>query len=253
MGALDEYASHIVKPSHLDKPDYIMLYGNPGSGKSTLAASIAHVAEFSPTLIISTEGGLKGILTGYTDDQMDIIEVTTHGGFEAVFDAVLADADSGELKYKSVIIDTFDVAYERALEYFKAIEDAKPKPDGFKVWAQVGEWANKVGRGMKDAPFLGITVLHSKRTKNENGPFEDVLALSGSAKDKAHGIPDIVGFTVREKRATTLYVGSSNNRATKSRFESVLPDEIENPTMQGLFNIISPKAAPKAAPKKEEK
>lgn len=241
MGALEAYAAHIVKPSSLDKPDYIMWYGNPGSGKSTLAASIADVAEYSPVLIISTEGGLKGILKREWEDRIDIIEVTTHEGFEAVFDAVIEDANNGDFQYKSVIIDTMDVAYERALDYYKAIEDAKQKPDGFKVWAQVGEWANRVGRGMKDAPFLGITVLHSKRTKNENGPFEDVLALSGAAKDKAHGIPDIVGFTVREKRKTTLYVGSSNNRATKSRFENVLPDEIENPSMKYILDTISPK------------
>lgn len=238
--ALDAFNEHIIGPSHLTEPDYIMLYGNPGSGKSTLAASIAKVAKFSPTLIISTEGGLKGILDGYTDDEIKVLEVTTHDGFEAVFDAVLEDDANGELPYKSVIIDTFDVAFDRALEYYKDIEEAKPKPDSFKKWAQVGEWANKVSRGMKDAGFLGITVLHSKRTKTETGPYEDALALAGAAKDKAAGVPDIVGFTVREDRETTLYVGSSNNRATKSRFENVLPDEIEDPSMGGILALISP-------------
>lgn len=237
--ALDAYASHLVGPSHLTKPDYIMLYGNPGSGKSTLAASIAKIKEYSPTLIISTEGGLKGILNDYTDDEIKVLEITTHEGFEAVFDAVLEDDANGVLPYKSVIIDTFDVAFDRALEYFKNIEDAKPKPDSFKKWAQVGEWANKVSRGMKDAKFLGITVLHSKRTKTETGPYEDALALAGAAKDKAAGVPDIVGFTVREKRMTTLYVGSSNNRATKSRFENILPDEIEDPNLGDIMALIT--------------
>lgn len=239
--ALDAFNAHIIGPSHLTKPDYIMLYGNPGSGKSTLAASIAKVKEYSPVLIISTEGGLKGILNDYTDDEIKVLEVTTHEGFNAVFQAVIDDDAAGTLPYKTVILDTMDVAFERALEHYNDIEEAKAKPDTFKKWAQVGEWANGVSRGMKDSNFLGITVLHSKRTKSENGPYEDNLALSGSAKDKAAGVPDIVGFTVREGRKTTLHVGSSNNRATKSRFENVLPDTIEDPTMAGILSIISPK------------
>ena len=66
--ALSAFDAHIIGPSHLTKPNYIMLYGNPGSGKSTLAASIAAVPEYCPVLIISTEGGLVGILEGYNDE-----------------------------------------------------------------------------------------------------------------------------------------------------------------------------------------
>jgi len=239
--ALSAFDAHIIGPSHLTKPNYIMLYGNPGSGKSTLAASIAAVPEYCPVLIISTEGGLVGILEGYNDEQIKVLEVSTHEGFNAVFQAVIDDDAAGTLPYKTVIIDTMDVQFDRALEHYAEVEEARAKPDSFKKWAQVGEWANGVSRGMKDSNFLGITVLHSKRTKSENGPYEDNLALSGAAKDKAAGVPDIVGFTVREKRSTTLYVGSSNNRATKSRFENVLPDEIVDPTMKGILDIISPK------------
>lgn len=241
MSALEKFDSYLIGPSHLTKPDYIMLYGLPGSGKSTLAASIADVPEYSPVLIISTEGGLKGILNDYTDDQIKVLEVTTHEGFNQIFQAVIDDDAAGVLPYKTVILDVMDVAFTRALEHYSEVEEAKAKPDSFKKWAQVGEWENGVSRGMKDASFLAITVLHSKRTKNENGPYEDNLALAGAAKDRAAGVPDIVGFTVRENRKTTLYVGSSNNRSTKSRFENVLPDEIENPTMKGILDIISPK------------
>ena len=38
---LDAFKQHIVKPSQLNKPNLILLYGNPGSGKTHLAASIS--------------------------------------------------------------------------------------------------------------------------------------------------------------------------------------------------------------------
>lgn len=249
--ALDAFRDFMVSPADLDEPDYLMLYGNPGSGKSTLAASISKVAKFSPTLVISTEGGLKGILHDYNEDQIQVLEVTTHEGFEAVWNAVLEDDAAGTLRFKSVILDTFDVAFERALEYFDAEEQAKSKPDNFKKWAQVGEWANGVSRGMKDSNFLGITVLHSKRTKSENGPWEDMLNLSGAAKDKAAGVPDLVGFTVRENRSTTLHIGSNNNRATKSRFEHILPDTLVDADMPEIFDLLAGKKIAEPAPKKK--
>jgi len=259
VGALDVYKAHIVKPSDLNKPNFIALYGCAGGGKSWLAASISDAPGYNRVLIIDTENSTQGTVANFDDAKIDIIPVSTHGGFEAVWQAVLEEDAAGTLEYDAVVIDTLDVAQDRALAFFESEMEATGKADGFAKWGRVKEWTEAVGRKAQEMTALTIVVTHSKREKTENGPFSDMLNLAGSAKDTFPGIPDIVAFVEREGDTTTVHVGSSKNRSTKNRFN--LESTIENPTMTTLLAAISehgsekstPKAAPKAAPKKEEK
>lgn len=253
---LDAFKQHIVKPSQLNKPNLILLYGNPGSGKTHLAASISEVPGIKKVLIIDTENSTQGTVADFDDAKIDIIPVSTHGGFEQVFSAVIEAADNGELEYDAVIIDTLDVAQDRAIEFFEenAPITKSGEKDGFAVWGGVKQWTTSVGRRLQEASFIGVLVLHSNREKMENGPFTDLVALSGSAKNTLPGIPDIVGFTERADGVTTVHVGSALRRSTKNRFQ--LPDSIENPSMAGIFKAITNRnnsntkpAAAKAAPK----
>lgn len=248
--ALEAFATHVVKPSSLNKPNFIALYGNPGSGKTHLAASISEVKEYAPVLIIDTENSAQGTVGNFADENIDIIPVSTYEGFEAVWDAVLEDDANGTLKYKTVIIDTIDVAQDRALEFFEAEQAAEGKADGFAKWGKVKAWTEKLGRRAQEANFLAITVAHSKREKLESGAFSDLMSLSGSAKDTFPGIPDVVGFTERDESVTTIHVGSSKRRSTKNRFG--LSDTIENPTMADILAVIAGNGK-KQTKKKEDK
>lgn len=252
MGIMDQFKEHMVKPSSLNKPNFIALYGNPGSGKTWLAASISDVPSIKKTLIIDSENSTQGSVAGFDDDRVDIVPVSTHAGFEAVWDAVVEADAAGELEYDAVIIDTLDVAQDRALEYFDAVQQAKPKPDGFAKWGDVKKWTEGIGRQAQEMNALVIVVTHSKREKEESGAFSDLFSLAGSAKDSFPGIPDIVGFTEREGDTTTVHVGSSKKRSTKNRFG--LEDTLENPTMTTILEAISGNGKKsKTTNKKEDK
>jgi hypothetical protein len=238
---LDALKKYIVKPSQLNKPNLIMLYGNPGSGKTHLAASISNAPGYKKIAIVDTENSTSGTVGGehFNDDRIDIYPVTTHEGFETVLEALLEDAESDKPTYDAIIVDTVDVAQERAKDYF---EDTLPRDkngeiNGFAVWGEVKSWTNGVFRRLQEAPVLGIAVLHSDREKLENGPFVDTVMLQGKSKNTVAGVPDIVGFTEREAGVTTVHVGSSLRRSTKNRFD--LPDSIENPSMTSILAAIA--------------
>lgn len=237
--ALDALKGYIVKPSHLNKPNFIILYGLPGGGKTHLAASVSEVPGIKKVAIIDTENSTQGTVADFDDDKIDIYPVSTHTGFETVFEALLEDADSDNPTYDAIIVDTVDVAQDRAIEFFKenAPVTKNGEKDGFAVWGAVKMWTENVNRRLQESSVLGLAVYHSNREKLENGPFVDMVALSGSAKNSVPGIPDIVGFVEREGNVTTVHVGSSLRRATKNRFN--LPDTIENPSMTSIIAAIT--------------
>ena len=249
---LDAFKAHMVKPSERNTPNFLMLYGLPGSGKTWLAGSVSEVPGIRKTLLIDTEDSTTGSLYGFDDEAIDIIPVSTHEGLESVLDAVIEASEQDDFEYDAVIIDTFDVAFERALEYYDEITPATKSGNDntFWKWAQVGQWTNRRAGEFRDAPFLGIMVLHAKREKLDSGALMDYVSLSGKAKDVLPGIPDIVGFTVRDKGVTTVHLGSSDKRSTKNRFH--LPESIENPTMKGIFDAIKNRDAVKPAPAKKK-
>ena len=260
VSPLDALKSYIVKPSQLNKSNLIMLYGLPGSGKTHLAASISEVPGIKKVAIIDTENSTSGTVADFGDEKIDIYPVSTHGGFETVLDALLEDAESDSPTYDAIIVDTVDVAQERAVAWYEenTPRNQKGDKDGFAVWGNVKQWTNSIFRRLQESPTVAITVLHSDREKMENGPYVDTVMLQGKSKNTAPGVPDIVIFTEREAGVTTAYAGSSTKRSTKNRFD--LPDEIENPSMAGIFKAISnrgqatvnpvAKVAPKKAPAK---
>jgi energy-coupling factor transporter ATP-binding protein EcfA2 len=239
MSALDKYMTTAVKPSQLNKPNFMVLYGAPGSGKTYLASSIALVDDYSPTLILDTENSTNGTVVGIEDDRITILPIKTHLEFNEVLNALLEDAEAGTLPYKSVIIDTLDVAQARAQEYFVAVEAAKDKPNTLAAFGETKKWTMKVGTLLRDAPFFAIAVMHSKRDKLEEGPLMEVVDLIGGSKDSFPGIPDIVGFTERQDNITTVKFGSSKRHSTKNRFQ--LPEQVEDPTMAEIIRLINKK------------
>jgi len=227
-----DWANFIRKPSEQVKMNFALLYGPPGGGKTYTAATASQVAELSPVLIIDTEGSTFGSLKEFDDENIDIIPVTNHEGFTLTLEAALA----GELprQYKTIIIDTFDVAYDRAKAHFESFA-----ADNFKMWAMVKDWALDIANTFRTAEFFGIMVIHAKREVLESGRILDQIALAGSAKDIIPGIPDIVAYVERNDLVTTAWFEASHNRVSKNRHG--LPEEMEDPSFEKVLEYVNNK------------
>lgn len=226
----------LKKPSQVASPELVVLYGPPGGGKTYLAASASEVEGLAPVLIIDTEGSASGTVSNFADDNIDILEVDSFDRLEYILGNLLDKTH----KYKTVIIDTFDVAQKWAVETF---QEENPG-NGFKAWGDVADWTVQVARDLKRADFLSIMVFHEKEDILETGKRLSKLALQGSAKDILPGVPDVLGLVTRKadkegNETTTLTFAPDPSRATKNRFN--LPARVEDATMQTLFDLIDKK------------
>lgn len=223
----------LKKPSQVNKPELIVLYGPPGGGKSYLAASASDVKALAPVLMIDTEGSASGTVSHFDDDNIDILEVDTFDKLDSLIEALTTKTH----KYKTVIIDTFDVAQKWAVEVF---QEENPG-NGFKAWGDVADWSVQTARDLKRADFLGIMVFHEKEDVLESGKRLSKLALQGSAKDVLPGVPDVLALVTRKtnkegEEVTTLTFAPDPSRATKNRFG--LPVKAEDATMSTLYELI---------------
>lgn len=256
-----DLGDYLVKPSALNKPEQIILYGKPGGGKSWLAASTSLVEELSPVLIIDTEGSTAGTVAGFPDENLDILPITVTPDDLAQFDEV-TDAVRDEIrfqkfdqivsalmnqnhKYKTVIIDTLDVAQSWAEGHFKrnAPITQGGERDTWASYANLKEWTIKIVRNLKAAPFLSVLVYHETIEKSDTGAMISEITMVGSARTVVPGIPDIVGRVKRyfdeesDKEVTEVFFGSGGDQAaTKNRFQ--LPVVMYDPTMQDIIDAI---------------
>ena len=256
-----DLGDYLVKPSALNTPEQIILYGKPGGGKSWLAASASLVQELSPVLIIDTEGSTAGTVAGFPDENLDILPITVTPDDLEQFDEV-TDAVRDEIrfqkfnqivqalvdqkhKYKTVIIDTLDVAQTWAEGHFKrnAPITKNGERNTLAAYGELKEWTVKLVRNLKGGDFLSILVYHESIEKTETGAMVSEITMVGSARAVVPGIPDIVGRVKRyvddetEKEVTEVFFGSGGDQAaTKNRFS--LPVVMYDPTMQDVIDAI---------------
>lgn len=246
MSELD-LSKYTIKPSALTQPELVVFYGPAGGGKSYLSASASEVEGLYPVLIVDTEGSTAGTVAAFDDDRIDILPVSDHATFEQITEALLTRPH----KYKTVVIDTFDVAQERAVEAYQDENSG----DGFAAWREVKSWTNRKARDFKSAPFLGILVFHQTEEKTESGLVTGrKLSLQGSAKETMPGIPDVVGWVTRKAdkdghEVSTVKFAPDPKLATKNRFG--LPDKMEDVRMSDIYEWINNRS--KRNKKEEEK
>jgi phage nucleotide-binding protein len=238
MGATEfpelSFAKFIHKAEALNTPKTMLIYGDAGRGKTWLAASAAEIKELSPVLLIDVEGGASAIARDFKD--VDVINVDTH----EKFDKVMNDLLTVKHKYKTVIIDTFGVAMDRAERFFG--EKPENKGNKFGKWGDLKIWANDIVRAIHAAPFVGIILTHAEDQRDEtSGAIKTVPNIPGGSKKDLPGIPDIIGYMTAQKDEEggfkrVLVVASSDRLVTKNRFN--LPPTIVEPSMSKIFNII---------------
>lgn len=243
-----DFSKAITKSADLNKPNSILLYGDPKGGKSWLAASISKLGK---TLLLDTEGGAASVARDWPD--VDVVQIDSFDKLEFILDKLLTTKHD----YQSVILDTVGVAQARAEQHFMEDPECRNKygaVDGFAVFRKLKDWliqptwvdrdGKKQGGVMwklHEAPFTAIVVAHARDEKDdETGAVKTLPSVVGSAKEILSGIPDIIGYMTQTKQENelvrTLITRSGGRLTSGNRFG--LPDLIPEPTMEKIYNFI---------------
>lgn len=236
----------VTKPSVANEPEFLLLYGRPGGGKTYLAATISRVPGVNKVLIVDTEGSTVGTLNGFDDDKIDIVRVTDFATFNAVVNGLVEAGD--ENPYDAVIIDTFDVAQDWAIEEYEndgLHVNQRGDLDGFAVWRSVKAWTLRIANDLRNAPFKVVTIFHEVEDKQANGAMKKNIDISGAAKNKFPGVPDVVVYlerkVVKGVAKTVAYFETDDNRVTKNRFG--FPPVWEDVSLDDLYAYTHKRAA----------
>ena len=176
--------------------DYvILLYGEPGIGKTTLCA------QFEDMLMLMCEPGAKGL-------EVYEREIETWEELVAYRDLLKKDET-----FKSVAVDTADVAYSLCLDYVCAERgiDYPPENDFGKTWkaieAEFTQWVRSFMRMNKGVIFTSHASL--KTVQRRDGSSFDKLrpTLSGQAMRVLEGLADFIfyyGYTAEGGHELTI-------------------------------------------------
>ena len=258
-------ARNSEKPKEVPEPESMLFYGQAGSGKTHLSGTILDAPGFKRGLILDTEGSTTVI----DNPNFDIVRVDKysakladgsvhpHSKFMMLNKILFGDSTGATIQegglfhpdtktsYDVVIIDTFDVAQEWAVDFFSdeeagAVMGANGAVDGFKTWASVSNWSMDIAREMKSMKPLGIMVAHDREEKSNAGTITKRLELSGSSKNKLPGTTDLVVYLERKNTSegpkTTAYFATEDNKVTKSRYEKLgVPAVVEEFTLPWFY------------------
>jgi hypothetical protein len=231
----------------LGDPEFIIWYGPYGGGKTHLALSASEVPGLYPMLVIDTEGSTVGVIENFDKSRIDVIRPNERwpaNPWRATV-KIINDLLDKTHKYKTVVIDAADVMFDWGLR------ELNVPGDGFAKWTAIHETlteSNKdKGKGLfhklKAAPFLVILVVHEKADGGDgDGLTKADFMWQGQGKGKLGGIPDMVGYVVRDtdasgKSKTTVHTAPTKRNNAKNRFG--LPAKLtDNPTMSTIYSMI---------------
>lgn len=161
----------------------ILVMGVPFSGKTTLAAT----AE-KPILVFSTDATTDSRLAGQKDIDIircyDLVKDLPGSGlrrFEAGWKEILC---AKTLKYKTVVIDTFNYFHDDKLEAFKALT---PK-DTRNAYGQILTYSNRILKQSRGLRCYFIVVTHVRLKEDETQGHETYLpSVQGSVREAMAG------------------------------------------------------------------
>ena len=216
------------------------IYGAPKTGKTALAV------QMETSLLLAFEPGYHALPGVMAQD------VTSWAEMRQVY----RDLKKPEVKemFKTVIIDTIDIAADRCKKYIcnqNDIEDLGELGYG-KGWTKFKDEFNEIFRGLTQLGYAVVFLGHDKEATidNPDGTQSRIVrpALSASSREVIAGMADIYGYAhqVRANEMSVLTLRSPDGSIScGSRFK-YLPNEVTmnyNSLVEALQEAIEREAA----------
>jgi phage nucleotide-binding protein len=220
----------------------MLIYGESGAGKTRLAGSADEVPEMRKVLVVDIEGGTLTLRD--TFPQVDSVRVKSWDEMQAVYD----ELERGSHDYQTIIIDSLTEAQRMSMDQVmrKLVEensDRDPDVPGMREWNINIEQTRKFVRAFRDLPVNTIfTALVQNDVNKSTGQLKRKPSLSGKVKDEVAGFLDVVVYLyIKEINSVNkhlLLCQATDSVIAKDR-TNTLPNVLEEPTMQVLWNYIA--------------
>lgn len=163
-----------------------LVYGQPKIGKTTFAS------QFKDALFLATEEGHKCL-------EVFKVDILSWLDFAQTYNDLKTAKEKGELKFKTIVIDTIDNLYDFCMEYVCETNGmTHPSDEAYgKGWKLVQtEWTKRINAITR----LGIGVVFISHAKDIPFKFRNMeltkttYTLSGQAGEFIAGLSDIVAY-----------------------------------------------------------
>lgn len=225
----------------------VLVYGPAGNGKTTFISSAQDDERTSPMLVLDYDGGSE-VLAG---TNIDVGRVRDWDDYTEAYNML-----ERTKKYKSVGIDSLSETHTMAL--FARLDDPS-KVRKIEFLLEQGDYGialtqmRRLIRSFRDLP---MHVFFTALMKEEADVREGVVkkpAVPGSFAEDVLGIPNIVGYLALKydddgNLSRTLLLRYPKIR-TKVRVPmgTIVPDEIEEPTVKKLLDLVLPASLKKGS------
>jgi len=226
----------------------VLIYGESGVGKTVLSGSSSVIEEMSPTLYLDIEGGGMSLLDFYPN--VETAPIKKWAELQAIYDELYR----GKSKYKTVIIDSLTEAQKLAMRDHMAVSanrDASIDEDvpQMQHWLKNIEQMRRFVRAMRDLPMNVVFTALEAQEKDNRGRWQTRPSMNGKLQQELPGFFDLVLYMYNKTEKVDKQVVTKRMLLTK-RTDTVqakdrsnkLPQVIEEPTMEDVYNIITGKA-----------
>ena len=202
-------------PVKQDPRDLItVIYGPPKIGKSTFCA------QADGALFIATEPGLN---------HLEVSQVPVQSWSE--LGQVAAEVAGGKHDFRTVVVDTMDVAYEMCLEHVCAkhgIEHPGDMPHG-KGWGLVTSEFKRVISKLARLPYGLILTSHTKNVEEQTRTGEyirTVPSLGGKAGEAVRAMADVILYATTDAEGNRIIQTKPHRDYIAGDRTGTLPDPL---------------------------
>lgn len=236
-------------PADLVQTPTFLLYGRGKTGKTTLAMSASAVPEMGPVAILDFEGSAE--VGAHSYPEVDVYRATNWAESAGLMDAML----NQKHEYNTVILDPVNALQAHLTDEIvrrQPINQPGVKPNNsmgdaamlLSDWGVVWTRMRKILEAFHAAPFTVILTAHADTVQDASTGkmVMEPLMQGNKTKNEVVRVPSVVGYIRMVQKdenppVPVVRFAGGNGLVAGDRTQK-LGIEIENPTMQTIYNKI---------------